>query len=317
MDHGMEAGCRHIHPQDDPFRGRMRFHQSWYRRYVLGLPPGPNPHARGELYGNMLTDADGRRGFNFLSEEIYRCAEERLAENAGAVELGRLRNNLLSSQPMCFNLFVPLRSNLELANTLISLLPGAPHGISVSRVEFEFAPPPAEHLNDRTAFDIWIEYRREEINGFICIETKLTEPFSPDEYAFAERYSRWSTIPGWWWEAGAEQHFHNPQFNQLWRNHLLAFAMLGQKPNRYREAYSAVVYHDEDRNCPVALANYKQHLTSAGAATLLEWRLKDLTAIWQTVLTERAHRDWLNSFQLRYLRLEASEPVWQLFRSKS
>jgi|SRR3954453_5456657 hypothetical protein len=153
MDHGMEADCRHIHPRDNAFMGRMRFHQSWYRRGVLGLLPGPNPHARNELYGNMLTGADGSRGFNFLSEEIYRCAQDRLAQNTGAIDPRKLRNNLLSSQPMCFNLFALLKSNLALTSRLIPLLPGAPQGIRVTRVELEFAPSKDQHLNDRTAFD--------------------------------------------------------------------------------------------------------------------------------------------------------------------
>src|SRR5271167_32634 len=100
VDHGMEPDCRHTAPSDDHFTGRMRFHQSWYRRHVLNLPPGPNPAAHGQLYGNMLRAEDGNRGFNFLSEAIYRCAEDRLAENKGAVEPLRFRNNLLSSQPM-------------------------------------------------------------------------------------------------------------------------------------------------------------------------------------------------------------------------
>src|SRR4051794_12990890 len=114
LDHGMELDCRHIAPSDDHFTGRMRFHQSWYRRHVLDLPAGPNEAARGQLYGNMLRQDDGSRGFNFLSEPIYRCAEARLAQNRGAVEARRLRNNLLSSQPMCFNLFAPLKFDLRL-----------------------------------------------------------------------------------------------------------------------------------------------------------------------------------------------------------
>jgi hypothetical protein len=109
--------------------------------------------------------------------------------------------------------------------------------------------------------------------------------------------------------------FYNAQFNQLWRDHLLAFAMLNQQPSRYQEAYLAVVYHNRDQNCSAALASYKQHLTSAGASTLLEWPLQDLVTFWQSALTDRTRQDWLNSFQLRYLLLEASEPAWQLFRA--
>jgi hypothetical protein len=113
----------------------MRFHQSWYRKYVLNLPPGQNPAARGELYGNMLRAEDGDRGFNFLSEAIYQRAIERLKQGRGAVEPYRLLNNMLSSQPMCFNLFAPLKETLELATKLIVALPGVPSGIQVSNVE--------------------------------------------------------------------------------------------------------------------------------------------------------------------------------------
>ena len=74
-----EPNCRHVSPAADrqsPFTGRMRFHQSWYRRTVLGLAPGPNPHARGEPYGNMLRLEDGLAGMNFLTPEVRRGVAE-------------------------------------------------------------------------------------------------------------------------------------------------------------------------------------------------------------------------------------------------
>lgn len=70
-----EDGCLHIAPSDGPFTARMRFHQSWYRHTVLALPPGPNPAARGALYGNILRPEDGRRGRNFLTETIHAVAQ--------------------------------------------------------------------------------------------------------------------------------------------------------------------------------------------------------------------------------------------------
>ena len=205
----------------------MRFHQSWYRRHVLGVPPGPNPAARGQLYGNMLRPEDGARGLNFLNEAIHQVAEARLGEGEGAIEPGRLRNNLLSSQPMCFNLFAILSLDLDLASKLILLLPGVQPDIRVTAVRIEHAPPKESHLDDRTAFDAWIEYEAPNRRGFIGIETKLTEPFSQAEYPFTRTgYSRWLQKPGWWWRPGSETSFADQQYNQLWRNHLLAFAML-------------------------------------------------------------------------------------------
>lgn len=69
-----EPDCHHLSPSENrksSFTGRMRFHQSWYRRAVLGLNPGPNPNARGKIYGNILKAEDGWQGKNYLTPEIF------------------------------------------------------------------------------------------------------------------------------------------------------------------------------------------------------------------------------------------------------
>ena len=99
-DGQLEFDCRHIAPNDDAFTARMRFHQSWYRKYVLGLPPGSNPHAGNDIYGNMLRNEDGLAGYNFVNERIHEFAERRLMRDSQHIDPNRLRNNPLSSQPM-------------------------------------------------------------------------------------------------------------------------------------------------------------------------------------------------------------------------
>ena len=191
QDWEAESNCIHVDPNDDPFRGRMRFHQSWYRGCVLGLPPGVNQASKvKKRYGNVLRNGDGEQGYNFLTEGIRQVARDRLAEGGGAIERNRLHCNLLSSQPMCFNLFAPLQLDPSLATTLVSALPGLPEGIQVTAVRLEYAPDPLKHLMDRSAFDAFIEYRRGDRRGFIGVETKLTEPFSQKSYTFSkEGYS--------------------------------------------------------------------------------------------------------------------------------
>src|SRR4051794_24412522 len=88
------------HRGDNPFTARMRFHQSWYRERILQVPFDPQ---RG--YGNYLSAEDGKRGKNFLSPQIFTVATQRIDAKVGAVASGRLLQNMLSSQPMCFNLF--------------------------------------------------------------------------------------------------------------------------------------------------------------------------------------------------------------------
>ena len=85
----MESDCRHIAPSDNRFTGRMRFHQSWYRHYVLELRAGPNPAAQGDTYGNMLNSEDGISGRNFLTADIHKLAEKRISDKTGTVECER------------------------------------------------------------------------------------------------------------------------------------------------------------------------------------------------------------------------------------
>jgi len=316
--HDMEADCRHVAPSDDRFRARMRFHQSWHRRHVLRLPCGPNPAAGGTLYGNMLRPEDGSRGHNFLNPAIHRYAEDRLGRGSGMMEPGRLRNNLLSSQPMCFNLLAPLALDLSLASRLVRSLPGLPGGIHVTDVRVEYAPPKEQHLKDNTAFDAWIAYEREGgLRGFVGIETKLTESFSQGDYAFDKRYRRWRDQPGWWWRPGAESDFSSPSFNQLWRNHLLAFSILHQPEPAYQEGYCAVVYHEEDAACVRAIDAYRPLLNPGAESKLPDWPLGQVVALWSDQLQNPAEREWLDAFRLRYLDLESSRPAWEMFKGRT
>ena len=159
------------YPKDPPFTARMRLHQSWYRARVSERPRGVGPRPTNKtFYGNMLTQADGEeRGLNFLTPHIFTIARRRLAEKRGTIDRYRVLCNMLSSQPMCFNLFGPLVDDRELATALVqALLPGEVE--AVTRVLIEYAPePPAGYLNDRTAFDAFIEYTRpDRSQGFLA-----------------------------------------------------------------------------------------------------------------------------------------------------
>ena len=294
----------------------MRFHQSWYRRTVLGLGPGPNPHARNAIYGNMLKAEDGSKGRNFLTPEIFEHAQHRFPLSRNDSDTNRLYRNLLSSQPMCFNLLGPLNSD-EVATRLMRRLPGFPGDAQVTGVLFEYAPPKENHLDDLTAFDAFVTYERANgTKGFIGIETKLTEPFSQAKYEFADRYARWRERGQWWWKSGAEVHFMNKSFNQLWRNHLLVYSMLNQKSPEYSEGYCAIVYPHGDSECGDAIDQYRNLLVPPGDETLLSWPLESIARLWAPTMESDALREWFDSFQKRYLWLEESEDVWQEFLRK-
>lgn len=113
------------HKGDSPFMARMRLHQSWYRANILQVPCGTGPtRSSTNRFGNMLAAEDGTAGLNFLTPEIFQVVQQRLTQWTDRVEPFRLLHNMLSSQPMCFNLFGPLVQDHDLSRRLMEPILG-------------------------------------------------------------------------------------------------------------------------------------------------------------------------------------------------
>ena len=286
--------------RDDEFTRRMRWHQSWYRARVLRVAhgPGPLPSSR-TPYGNMLDEGAASRGLNFLTADIFELAKQRVATRTGAVDEFRLMRNMLSSQPMCFNLFGMLALNHDMATDMVRALWGA-HVKRVTDVRFEWAPQPTgEYLDDQTAFDVFIEYKGDGGQaGFIGIEAKLTEPFSQRHYDKLT-YRRWMT-PDSPWRGASREAVADIQHNQLWRDHLLAWSMLRHPSRRYRSGHLSVVFHPEDHRCRSVIDRYRRLLRSH--ATFSAFDLTQVVSAWRPFAGA-----WLDTFAERYLALNASD----------
>jgi hypothetical protein len=131
-------------------------------------------------YGHRITDEDGNSGKNFLpslQEHILRAVEAR-ADDGKGVDLKRTTKNLLSSQAMCFNLFVPLNKDQRLTAKLFNTLIGDIG--SINDIDYEFTP--LEHIFgdqsgkggvDCDALVRYTDHRGQK--GLIVIETKFVE----------------------------------------------------------------------------------------------------------------------------------------------
>ncbi len=305
----IELGPQHV--GDGPFAARMRCHQSWYRARRLGVPCGTGPQRNSTSpYGNMLRPKDAERGLNFLTPDIFQVARQRLAEGTGTVEPFRLLHNMLSSQPMCFNLFGPLVDDHDLARRVLQELV-SDDVAEVTQVALEFAPQPAsEYLDDRTAFDAFIAYRRADGElSFVGIETKLTEPFSqktPDTPA----YRRWSDRPDSPWLATARPELAEIRHNQLWRDHLLAVAMNLHPASPYAGGYLMLVRHPGDSECAQVVKGY-QKLLKPDDRSFIDCPLDRLMDVVESAVGNDDQRQWLAAFNARYLDLALSEAEWQ------
>ncbi|MCC6158350.1 MAG: hypothetical protein IT350_09890 [Deltaproteobacteria bacterium] len=301
-DAGDRVGIGPQYSGDKPFTRAMRLHQSRYRAEVLRAPYGTGPEVTSAAhYGNMLTVEDGKRGLNFLTPQIYEIARRRVSRATGMVAEFRLYCNMLSSQPMCFNLFGPLVDDLDLATTLWKkLLPGEVE--RVTRVEIEWNPEPRfEYLDDRTAFDAFVEYERPDgTSAFVGIETKLTEPFSQKHYD-NEAYRRWMRVDDTPWKPEAWNRVDDDVHNQLWRDHLLAVAVRRHASSKYTHGRFMLVRHGGDTECARVVVGYRELLRD-GDDTFIDMPLDRLVAEWIAVASE-SHRDWLERFRARYLDL--------------
>lgn len=168
---------------DSKFVADCRQLQSMFRVEVNeAIRPYKGRDGKIRYYGNYIADGE-KSGKNFLTEYAYRYAQERVANKKKyeTIEEDRLFNNLLSSQPMAFNMFCPLREMLEKSPeaataTIKAALPMYPIH-SVTDIDLEFIPEDyAELSGDKSAMDAIIRFMNESgMEGFIAIETKYSE----------------------------------------------------------------------------------------------------------------------------------------------
>ena len=253
---------------------RLRWHQSWYRDRVLGTEYGTGPNGKDTtLYGNMLTKETAESGLNFLTPRIFEAVKRRLAEprDGETIEEFRLMRNMLSSQPMCFNLFGELSNDRDLATVLCRVLWGG-HIARVTNVQFERAPlPKEEYLNESKGVDV--------------------------------------------------QKLISSRNNQIWRDHLLSWALLSHPKSSYAIGNLTIIYHPLDDRCAETISDYRKLLRDKGMFSAFD--LGKIVSVWKPLLARsvdlvtpgfvknkerlRAAAHWLQDFEERYLMLDRSK----------
>ena len=165
------------------FTQKCRELQGKYRE-KMGEPMGygPKPKSPNKQI-SMLVDGD-KTGKNFVNEFAFNYAKCRVAnkQHNETIDEYRLFNNMLSSQPMAFNLFCPFIQMLEEGKVEVvtaifkAIFPDKYIG-EVTEVELEFLHTDIKnYLNDRTAMDAIVRYKDTDGKpAFIAIETKYTD----------------------------------------------------------------------------------------------------------------------------------------------
>jgi hypothetical protein len=257
----------------------------------------------GQLGSWLNAEAVARqRDLNFLHPAAHEHAEKRkkeVQEEGGSLEAKRLFHNMLSSMPMCFNLFGAMRKEPSFLRVFQRLFD--PRATAITDIVCEWAPPdPGARLGDRTAFDAVVLYETADEAAFCGVETKYTEPFSQKVYepADANKYLEVTHESGWFADPGtAIGSLQRPASNQLWRNTMLA-ARLDQHRSHGRGSLAVVSLSDDpgvDKARDIVLpALAKSHLDR-----LLFVTVEQILNVTEELAPELSW--WATSFRRRYL----------------
>ena len=228
---------------DNPLQAGLRLQQAWWRQACRGVreagalhpspKPGKPPRTHNPPVVSMLPETTNGFAPNLMwpaAIDAYEVAKSALNAGAGIIYEDRLRRNLLSSQPLCFNLFGYL-SQVDPNALLPWVRIYATGATSVSRIRLEYSPSVAElgaAPLGGSAFDAFVEYTLPgESKGLIGIETKYHEDLAkglkipPEGGAARDKYARETQLRAWLPGAavGLIGHRKNLQF---WYNQLLA-----------------------------------------------------------------------------------------------
>ncbi len=254
---------------DSKFVAKYRLKQSEYRINILKekkCGAGPKRTSRDQI-GNYLINGE-KTGKNFITDIAFRHAKQKVYEKQinPYITIGeyRLFNNMLSSMPMCFNLFSDLRQLLvenkeECAKVVRGLFSEIDWINEVKYIDIEFIPVPIEkYINDRTAFDAVITVTdQSNKKGLISIETKYTDVLgsnvsNSDELNNAVRRGKLFTPE-------AQNELFNTGFKQIYRNFLLTY--IYAKKNNFKYFANVVISLNEDKRSLDEIRVLKSQLT--------------------------------------------------------
>lgn len=305
------------------WRDKIRIHQGWWRAFVLGITEGEYYDNRNKIWKricNQVFQETSSDDINFLSDTVYQSVKNTLSGrnniSAGMIDEDRLKFNLLSSQPLCFNFFGELIEDLDFGTKVLQSWFS-----DVSRltnVLFEYAPKEKES-DDNSAFDFAFEVENNKMQkGIIGLECKYTDSFSfkPQKskvyYGDIESkgYERYNEI-----FSKSKKSFRNDYFeyvrdkdiNQLFRNQLIAERII-QNPNlNYKFVKTGLFCFHGDKDAIDSGNKIKSMLSEPESFQLITYRsfiesVQRLDLDWEK-------REWSMKLWTRYCALELSEKL--------
>jgi len=258
--------------QETKFKQRARLQQSIWR-IEQGLSKGwiiPSEKSNKKVRSSgcrIEYNKSNPSSYNFLDEQIVDEVNRRMRnpEPHQMIRKRRLWSNLLSSMPMCFNLFGMLRQDkLKSSSLLRKWIPDIPGNLYAIR--FEWSPGrsiPGQFLENRSAFDCAIEFRTgNKTFGILGIETKYHEHAAKEKSITIKRLNRYKVIAknSGIFKSGAIKEILGSNLQQIWQDHLLVLSMLQHSSNKWNWGKFILVHPEKNPSFAEAGEKYKELL---------------------------------------------------------
>ena len=281
------------------FQRRARILQSMWRT-EQGYPIGEHVGRGGgrPLGSRLAMPWAGETLANYLSETIRQVIRnevlDRETSRGKLYARPRIFHDLLSSQPLCFNLFAELQQDLALATAVLQVL--APDRVAqVTGIEFEHSPGRGDerYTGDRSAFDVYVEYRTPlDEGGSIGIEVKYHENLKGKAAQHRSRYDQVAEQMGCFRRECLGRLKSQP-LQQIWRDHLLAGSLL--ENGDFSDGFFVFLYPRDNPHCARAVSDYQDCLLDSD--TFVAWTLETMA----DAIKQCTQAEWTDRFVDRYL----------------
>ncbi len=286
------------------YQRAFRIMQSIWRE-SKGYTKGPwSWKNKNKLLGSKLPEEFAKKnGSNFLTENIIEIVN---SEVDSAKKYGklygkpRIYNDLLSSQPLCFNLFGELKKDLALASKVFKDL-SCGFVEEVEKIEFEYSPGRSDpkFTDDRSAFDVYVQFKtKDNKDGFYGIEVKYHEDLKGKPSSHKSRYDKIVRESNCFKDDYKK--LKKQPLQQIWRDHLLALAMINYKTNEFSFDHGTFVllYPKDNWLCSKVAGYYRAMLTDS--TSFQDWTIETVV----NSIKQFTSDSWIEEFYDRYLDLE-------------
>lgn len=281
------------------FQRKARILQSMWREeqgFEIGVHKGRNGD---RPLGSRLTMPWAEETLsNFLTETTKQVIRDEVIDEEKSkgklYKKPRIFNNLLSSQPLCFNLFAELQRDLSLASSIFNEFTSGRVN-RVTGIEFEFSPGRGEdkYTGDKSAFDVYIKYDPDlGGHGFFGVEVKYHENLKVEPEEHQTRYDEIAEMMGCFILEKMDD-LKSPPLQQIWRDHLLSGIL--KKEDNFDEGTVVFLYPRDNPHCEDAILDYRECLTESDSFHV--WIMEDLI----DVIQKDTQEDWVERFSDRYL----------------